>query len=297
MPGPRMIEDIPRRPIGEGHRSKHPVISFFQLLRQRFEDRMHQHQSLRLDPENDGGGDDGYLNITFSSIDDVIEFYRSDDDDDDKDSERDSEWEDVLDRIPGEEDCYEHVDDDDAIVSSWIDNYHYFLLEQEKRKQKQVWFEISETIDYSEIPSSNAIIFVDEEEEDDDDDDDCSLASSCCSSSTESTWRSLDTIEEQEFEEFANTWRDRRIQGKNTDKSLLGRLLWEVLVDPMDEDFEVDDEAAFDFHECEQHGTDHRESPGPMKNPDIETLEIFQADFGTDGGRFPSDLLFSIETQ
>ena len=309
-----MIEDIPRRPIGEGHRSKHLVVSFFQVLRERFEDRLHHHQAqLQQELKNDVGGDDGILNITFSSIDDVIEFYKSEEDDDD-DSERDSEWEDVLDKIQGQEDRYEHADDDDAIVSSWIDNYHYLLVEQEQRKRKKVRFEISETIDcFENSPSSNAVIVIDDEEEnaddnddDDYDDDDCSLASSCCSSSTESTWRSLDTIEEQEFEEFANTWRDNRgkMKGKNNTnkRSLLGRLFWEIiLVDPLDdEDFEVNDddddgEAAFDFH-C----TDYRESdPDPRKsNPEIETkLEIVPTtDFSTDCGRFPSDLLFSIET-
>jgi hypothetical protein len=290
-----MLDDIPRRPIGEGHRSKHPVVSFFQVLRERFKDRLHHHQSqLQQDPKNDDEGDDGILNITFSSIDDVIEFYKSEEDDDD-DSECDSEWEDVLclGKIPGQEDCYEHADDDDAIVSSWIDNYHYLLVEQEQRKRKKVRFEVSETIDcFENSPSSNVVIVVD----DADADDDCSLSSSCCSSSTESTWHSLDTTEEQEFEEFANTWRDnrRKIKGKNNTykKSLLGRLLWEILlIDPLDdEDFEVDDEDGTDYSEP---------APDPRKSkPEIESkLEIVPTtNCGTDCGRFPSDLLFSIET-
>ena len=52
-------------------------------------------------------------------------------------------------------------------------------------------------------PSSSSDVIVIVHDETNEKNDDCSLASSCCSSSTDSTWRSFDTIEEQEFETFA----------------------------------------------------------------------------------------------
>lgn len=298
---------IRRESTGED-RSNHPFISFLRVLRRRFEEKTNPWERLdRGYSDRDGsnnedddqdGKDEEFLSIDFSSIDDVIKFYESDVDDEGDDSEREVS----PSCIPDEYDCCEETskaNNEDAIVSSWIDNYHFLLAEQEIRKQtrKRVRFKTTATEGDLDGPSPGAIVVVTGDDDDYEDDD--SVASSCCSSSTNSTWRSLDTIEEQEFEEFANRWRrDRGIHGKNTEKSFLGRLLREILVGPLDEDFEAEEEDELfpgRIGECAQ------KSEGRGEHPETNTESAGIKDpreiFYSESPLFPEDLLFSIERQ
>jgi hypothetical protein len=295
--GPRLAELPPLQKLAEENgRSKHhhPAISFFQVLLQHFGGQMAQFQE-RLAEDEEGSDDDGFLTITFSSIEEVNEFYQRDggdfDDWNDDDSSHDLGREDASGRMWGEENSFDNVEDDDAIVSSWIDNYHFLIAEQESRKRKQmrkqnenqkhVRFDTSSRIDCT----SDAIVFL---VGDECGDDECSLALSCCSSRAEASCHSLDTIEQQEFEEFANEWRNRQAHGKNTDQSLLGLLIREILVGPLDEDFEVMDDDDDD---------DDDDDTFANENYEIDPGEIFHSECGFDGGGlFPSDLLLSIET-
>jgi len=312
--GPRLAELLPLPKLaGENGRSNHhhPAISFFQVLLEHFEGKMQLFQE-RLAEDDDESDEDGFLTITFSSIEEVNEFYQMDGDDlddcnDDDSSHHLEEREDASgSRMWGEENCFDNVEDDDAIVSSWIDNYHFLIAEQESRKRKQlqtqnenqkqkhVRFDTSSTIDCS----SDAIVF--RVDDDECGDDECSLASSCCSSSTEATWQSLDTIEQQEFEEFANEWRNRQVlrqvlSGKNTDQSLLGLLIRGILVDPLDEEFDFMDDDDDDYDD--NFANENYRMLVEESCHEIDPGEIFHSDRGLDGaGLFPSDLLLSIET-
>ena len=320
---------FPECAVGESEENvpvpRHPVMSFFQLLQKRFREQEKarsrvQRMNLRdnIGAEKDGDvDDDEFLRIEFSTVDDVIEFYRNDEDYKEECLELESE----IDRIEGRREKFcdpsqspratsaENFEQD-AIVSSWIDNYHFLLAEQEKREQKrkkQVRFETKENDDGDDgdgdddecgsSPHDNSA-----------EDDNYSLASSSCSTSTDSTWCSMDSIEKHEFEEFARWWDAQSMHGKNTNKSIWRRLLREVLVGPSDEDFEIHDDSIEEFgsgdgiivfeETSENDGmiatSDRSNEKHPFGADNIAT-EMEMHEFSSD--RLPTDLLFSIDDQ
>lgn len=341
----------------------HPVLSFLRVLRGRFGDPVKEQSQVQLIERRDNQGgkddagdasDDAFLRIEFSTVDDVIEFYRNHEDCE----EEWSEGETGISELEGERgDFFDpnqnretkaasgEIFEQDAVVSSWIDNCHFLLAEQQKRerqRKKQVRFE-TEGAAIDPPPSSSLDENDDDGADDNDDDgddgncdpfsadnideeDDLSLVSSSCSTSTESTWHSMDTIEQQEFEEFATRWNAQGIHGKNTEKSLWRRLLREVLVGPSDEDFEIQGDAdgkdalypvedTIVFEEKCESQSDDASATRDRSNDDNDvqhplggdggiTTEIEMREFffhgdphAPENDNLPSDLLFSIDSQ